>query len=80
VSKMIENFTQFRAFHYAMKPTDNLRMGQRFINMYIKNDSDHCEWFKGMYQADDARAYYLILNWLLDHNYYDTMPTPLHPC
>ena len=55
--------------HGAKKDADHLRLGQRFVNTYIKGS-----WPELYYEADDAKAAEMIEQWLHDHQYNDHLP------
>lgn len=54
--------------HYNKK--DGLRLGQRFVNEYIKHP-----WPELFYQVDQAKTIQLIMKWMEDLQY-DTLPEP----
>lgn len=69
------NLQQFYHFHYENKDNDKQRLGQRFVNQYMKNS-----WPELFYETSDSKAKLLIEGWLKDHNYlYGQMPVPLKP-
>lgn len=74
----IKNWTEFKSFHYANKAKDGQRLGQRFINMYIKNEHTDPSLSK-LWEASDPIAADIIVVWLCDHQYYGTMPRMREP-
>lgn len=55
--------------HYAKAHKDHLRLGQRFVNTYIKGS-----WPELYYEADETKAAEIIEQWLIDHQYNDHLP------
>lgn len=70
--KNIETLQEFVTFHYEHQCKDHQRLGQRFVNMYIKHP-----WPELFYEGHDGTCYSLILQWLADHSYHTSMPLPL---
>ena len=62
------SMTRFFCLH-ELRKSDNLRMGQRFINMYIKNP-----WPELFYEIDNKKSVLLIQQWLSDNQYEDELP------
>ncbi len=58
---------------HVTNASDGLRLGQRFINMYIKEP-----WPELYYQTDAGLASILIDDWLTRHQYADALPDPLN--
>lgn len=48
---------------------DRIRIGQRFVNFYIKNP-----WPELFYEEEEGRAIGMIREWLIDHQYIDKLP------
>ena len=57
---------KFVSHHY--KQNDKLRMGQRFVNYYIKNS------WPELFYATDIQAMLMIGQWLIDHQYTEELP------
>jgi hypothetical protein len=47
----------------------DLRLGQHFVNLYIKKP-----WPELYHERDDAKAQEMIYQYLVDHRYYPNMP------
>jgi len=60
---------KFVKSHYANP--QNIRLGQRFCNMYIKG-----QWPE-LFYCNDAKAKILIGQWLVDNQYFDQLPPEL---
>lgn len=45
------------------------RMGQRFVNLYIRNP-----WPELYYEENEFMSVKIIAEWLVDHQYYDNEP------
>lgn len=58
------NYGEFFEYHRKMKQVDKLRLGQRFVNNYIKH-----VWPELYYMEDDAKAEGIIIQWMNDHSY-----------
>lgn len=52
--------------------TSNQRLGQFFCTEYIKEP-----WPSLYHTEDDNKAKRLIMTWLIDHNYTESLPIPL---
>jgi len=65
--KMMSPAQQFTKIH--AEANDTLRLGQRFVNMYIKNS-----WPRLFYCEDVSLSYKMIKKWLNDHQYYTELP------
>lgn len=64
---MMSPAQQFTEIH--AEANDTLRLGQRFVNMYIKNswpELFHCE--------DESFSYKMICDWLNAHHYFNELP------
>jgi hypothetical protein len=60
---------KFLSIHLEAESGDDLRLGQRFCNMYkIKS------WPELFYEQDPAMSIPMIEKWLMDHHYYDYLP------
>lgn len=66
------NYGEFIAHHRKMKNQDHQRLGQRFVNGYIKH-----AWPELFYEADDTKAEAVIQRWLNDHSYTYSFPKPI---
>lgn len=64
-----ETLYQFIAIHKSKK--DGQRLGQRFVNMYIKGT------WPELFYAHDIDATILIHQYLVDNSYLESLPTPL---
>ena len=62
----------FLLIHNICK-NDGLRLGQRFVNMYIKGS------WPELFYANDVVAYDMIQDWLDDHHYYFELPPVVNP-
>lgn len=51
---------------------DQLRLGQRFVNLYIKNP-----WPELFYERNEGKAAQMIRDWLCDHQYMSELPQPI---
>lgn len=60
----------FVGSHHAAK--DGLRLGQRFVNLYVRG-----QWTSLFYESDDRLALETIKQYLVDLQYGDSMPPPL---
>lgn len=58
---------------HVTSASDGLRLGQRFINLYIKES-----WPELYYQSDAGVAAVMIDNWLRRHQYEDQLPESLN--
>lgn len=58
------NYGEFLVYHRQMKSKDNLRLGQRFVNGYIRH-----VWPELYYMADDNQAEKIIIEWMNNHSY-----------
>jgi len=65
-----KNLYEFVCMHNLA--LDGLRLGQRFVKIYIYNP-----WPELFYEKCDDKACCIIGNYLLDNQYSDTMPEPL---
>jgi hypothetical protein len=72
MARNFDNLESFVTFHYEQQRSDHQRLGQRFVNTYIKHP-----WPDLFYESHDGTAYSLIRQWLADHHYTDTMPLSL---
>lgn len=72
MSQLTPAIVKFFRLHYQEDKCPHLRLGQRFVNMYIKNT------WSELFYADDEKASYLIAQWLNDHQYYDELPQELN--
>lgn len=63
------NVDEFFRYHLRNKATDHLRLGQRFVNLYIKG-----RWPELFYCVSEYEAKQIILTWLADHQYINAMP------
>lgn len=68
----ITTFQDFKTLHFAQAPKDHLRLGQRFVNMYIKES-----WPELFYCEDIGLSLDIINEWLMRHHYVDQLPQPL---
>lgn len=48
---------------------DGLRLGQRFVNIYISQP-----WSELFYEQSSKKALEMITEWLTEHHYMNTMP------
>lgn len=48
---------------------DGMRLGQRFVNIYISQP-----WPELFYQESNKEALRVIENWLIEYQYFNTMP------
>ena len=56
--------------HYKQAPIDNLRLGQRFVNDFIKES-----WPELFYETNEHEAIHMIVMWLQHYHYqYDSLP------
>jgi hypothetical protein len=62
----MKSFNLFKEHHDSND--DDLRLGQRFVVMYIVGS------FPVLYYADDQEATRIIRDWLSNHQYYDILP------
>lgn len=69
MSRNLEPIYQFIGIHNQHKKADGLRMGQRFVNMYVK-----APWPELFYTTDQFEAVNLIHDYLTRHQYHDTLP------
>lgn len=53
--------------HYQRN--DHIRLGQRFVNDFIKH-----EWPELFYEKDDNTAIWMIEKWLQEHHYFKSLP------
>lgn len=67
----MEAFHKFINLH-KQKAGDGIRLGQRFVNTYIRGS-----WPQLFYETDEAKAMKMIEEWLLRHHYYDELPREL---
>lgn len=65
---MLASLSNFIYYHKIKSKNDDLRLGQRFYNLYIKHP-----WPALLYAHDDM-AMIMIEKWLYDHQYYDVLP------
>lgn len=63
---METSLDQFVARHRAMAATDQMRLGQRFVNEFIKGTG----WTELFYERDDRVALEMIKQLLTDLQYY----------
>lgn len=63
-------FLSFLRIHAENHSKDDWRLGQRFCNMYLKNEDE----VPGLFYLQDYKAKLLIQKWLDDHHYYDRLP------
>jgi hypothetical protein len=72
-------FDQFIAAHH--RANDGLRLGQRFINVFIKNEGHgDADMFNILWNTTDERvAKNLIIEWLARHQYHTNMPPVFRP-
>jgi hypothetical protein len=66
-----ETIYQFIAIHKANAKKDGQRLGQRFVNMYIKDP------WPELFYAPDIDATILIHEWLTNNSYLEELPRPL---
>lgn len=64
------NLSRYIKRHYNRK--DGLRLGQRFVNEYIKHP-----WPELFYTEDSGKAITIITEWMKDLQY-DTLPEPIN--
>ena len=64
----ILSFNKFIKIHESSKK-DGLRLGQRFVNMYIKD-----AWPALFYETEDNKAKIMIITWLSMHQYEAVLP------
>lgn len=64
----------FMALHAEESKKDDLRAGQRFVNLFLKDDKEVPGLF---YEKEDYLAFFTIRKWLDDHHYTDCLPQPL---
>lgn len=62
---------QFLRIHGESK-SDGQRLGQRFVNMYIKKP-----WPELFYEQNEHAAKWMIEQWLIDHQYTSELPQEL---
>ena len=65
-----ETLIQFVRAH--TQANDELRLGQRFVILYIKQP-----WPELFYQESDKESMKIISEWLTQNHYFDKMPTPI---
>lgn len=58
----------------AWSKQEHERLGQFFINRYIKSIT----WPELFYSENHEAAKSMIIQWLTDHQYLDTMPPQVH--
>ena len=63
---------QFYLLHWESTKNDRLRLGQRFVNTYIKE-----QWPELFYCRKEQDAMWMIEKWLEDHHYKGDLPQPL---
>lgn len=63
----MKSLKEFLSYHY--KKNDDWRLGQRFCNWYITKP-----WPELFYCADEQKAIEMIEQWLVDHQYIETLP------
>jgi len=70
---MLASTLKFLAMH-RRRSADQQRLGQRFINMYIKRDV-----MSELYnETNEQIAAVQIDQWLQQHNYFDELPQVVH--
>lgn len=62
-----KTFYEFLTEHNVAN--DGLRLGQRFVNIYISQP-----WPELFYEESAKKAMEIIVDWLLEHQYFVTMP------
>jgi len=67
----VTDMQTFKAYHAQWRQHDNLRLGQRFVNEFIKHP-----WFELFYCQDDKKSEQMILDWLDRHCYLQTNSFP----
>lgn len=70
---MITSLEEFLKEHDRERP-DGQRLGQRFVNRYIKSS-----WSELFYEENEQVARILIASWLADHQYLSSLPERLTP-
>ena len=68
-SPEFKNVDEFFKWHDSHKEIDRQRLGQRFVNLYIKG-----QWPDLFYCVSEPLAKQTILTWLADHQYINSMP------
>lgn len=63
----VETLADFIRLHHRLKNTDHQRMGQRFVNMYVKGPMPDL-----FYEADDMKSVDKIMAWLTTYHYIDS--------
>ncbi len=64
-----KNVEEFFLYHLRNHSTDKQRLGQRFVNLYIKG-----RWPELFYCVSEYESKQMILTWLADNQYTGTMP------
>lgn len=64
VKMKCETLADFIRLHHALKFKDDLRLGQRFVNMYIKESFPEL-----FYEGDEYKAVDKIIAWLVQYHY-----------
>lgn len=75
----LPSFGQFLALHAQRVKKDDLRLGQRFVNMYFKPSWTNDFATRLFYVQDTAIAREMIIFWLLDNHYILGLPTEYTP-
>lgn len=65
-------YKKFLNIHFT-HCADGLRVGQRFVNMYIKKP------WPELFYADETKSAELISGWLEDNQYFDELPPVVNP-
>jgi len=65
-------YMKFAKLH-ARNSNDGLRLGQRFVNMYIKKP------WPELFYMSNYDAFFVIYNWLVDNQYFDELPPVVNP-
>lgn len=65
----MNSLSNFLTAHNLEAPFDDQRMGQRFVNLYIKNP-----WPELFHETCDEKCVVMISQWLIDHQYTEKLP------
>lgn len=63
------NLHNFIVAHNNNVSSDGMRLGQRFVNIYISKP-----WPELFYEKSDKKALSIIEQWLEKHHYFNEMP------
>lgn len=71
----INTFQDFKTFHFTHSKKDHLRLGQRFVSMYIREP-----WPELFYCEDIGLSLDLINDWLVRNHHIDHLPALIQDC